>query len=81
MKYLPIKEKNIKRYIKYCDDWGYGNKDTCKYVAEMLTQDLQLDHNFKYKKAIKYWNRFISLAHNINGGGKFYKIESKVNND
>jgi len=80
MKHLPIKEKNIKRYIKYCDQWGYGNKDTCKYVADMLTEDLTIDHNFKYETAIKYWDQFISLAHNMNGGGKFYKIERNNNN-
>jgi hypothetical protein len=62
MKHLPIKEKNIKKYIKYCDEWGYGNKDTCKYIADMLTEDLTIDNNFKYEKAIKYWNQFISLA-------------------
>ncbi len=76
IKYLPIKEKNIKRYIKYCDDWGYGNKDTCKYVSDMLTDDLIIDHNFKYKKRHKNnWDEFISLAHNINGGGSFYNIK------
>ena len=75
MKHLPIKEKDIKRYTKYCDEWGYGNKDTCKYVAEMLTEDIILDHNFKYKTAQKYWSNFISLAHHMNSGGKFYNIE------
>jgi hypothetical protein len=77
MKHLPIKEKNIKKYIKYCDEWGYGNKDTCKYIADMLTEDLTIDNNFKYEKAIKYWNQFISLAHDMNSGGKFYNIESE----
>ena len=80
-KYLPIKEKNIKRYIKYCDEWGYGNKDTCKYVAEMLTDDLVIENNFKSKIAEKYWNDFISLAHNMNGGGKFYNITEKGKNN
>jgi hypothetical protein len=82
IKYLPIKEKNIKRYIRYCDEWGYGNKDTCKYVAEMLTDDLVIENNFKFKIAEKYWNDFIILAHNMNGGGKFYNITEKgVNNE
>jgi hypothetical protein len=82
IKYLPIKEKNIKRYIRYCDEWGYGNKDTCKYVAEMLTDDLVIENNFKFKIAEKYWNDFISLSHNMNGGGKFYNITEKgVNNE
>ncbi len=81
IKYLPIKEKNIKRYIKYCDEWGYGNKDTCKYVAEMLTDDLVIENNFKSKIAEKYWNDFISLAHNMNGGGKFYNITEKGKNN
>jgi hypothetical protein len=81
IKYLPIKEKNIKRYIRYCDEWGYGNKDTCKYVAEMLTDDLVIENNFKFKIAEKYWNDFISLAHNMNGGGKFYNITEKGKNN
>ena len=41
----------------------------------MLTDDLIIDHNFKYKKVRKYWDEFISLAHNINGGGSFYNIK------
>ena len=41
----------------------------------MLTEDLILDYNFKYETAQKYWSDFISLAHNINGGGSFYNIK------
>ena len=74
---LPIKEEDIKRYIKYCDEWGYGNKDTCKYVADTLTEDLIINNNFKYETARKYWDQFISLAHNMNAGGGFYNIEIK----
>ena len=74
---LPIKEEDIKRYIKYCDEWGYGNKDTCKYIADTLTEDLIINNNFKYETARKYWHQFISLAHNMNSGGKFYNIERK----
>ena len=75
MKRLPIKKANIKRYIKYFDEWNYGNRDTCKYVADMLTEDLILEHNFKHKKAQKYWSDFISLAHNMNSGRNFYNIK------
>jgi hypothetical protein len=79
---IILKVKDEKRYkinkiYKYCDEWGYGNKDTCKYIADMLTEDLTIDNNFKYEKAIKYWNQFISLAHDMNSGGKFYNIESE----
>jgi hypothetical protein len=81
IKYLPIKEKDVKRYIRYCDEWGYGNKDTCKYVADMLIEDLIIDNNFKSKTAQKYWSDFISLAHNMKGGGKFNNIIERANND
>ena len=57
MKHLPIKEKNIKRYIKYCDEWGYGNKDTCKYVADMLKEDLTIENkiiSIKLKSECRY---------------------------
>jgi hypothetical protein len=31
---------DIRRLIGYCDTWGYGNKDTCKYVAEQIIEIL-----------------------------------------
>ena len=77
-KYLPIKEEDVKRYIGYCEEWNYGNKDTCKYVSKMLTEDLQINCNWNYKTSIKYWDNFMSLAHSMNSGGSFYPIETKT---
>jgi hypothetical protein len=79
--YLPIYSKNIKRYIGYCDTWGYGNKDTCKYVVESISEDLHYDYKIEVDWLNDvYWGNLISLVHNINGGGMFYNIEL-VEND
>jgi hypothetical protein len=47
----------------------------------MLIEDLIIDNNFKAKTAQKYWSDFISLAHNMNGGGKFNNVMERANND
>ena len=72
---LPIYASDIKRLIGYCDTWGYGNKDTCKYVTESLIEILK--HNFKINIDIDIafknglYSELISLIHNINSGSKF----------
>ena len=78
--FLPIYSKDIKRLIGYCDTWGYGNKDTCKYVTESLIEILQHDFKIKIDIGIAFKNglysELISLIHDINSGGKFYNIKS-----
>ena len=81
--FLPIYSKDIRRLIGYCDTWGYGNKDTCKYVAEQIMESLAYDYKMNINPMdinpmdIKnpLWSELISLAHNINSGGRFYNIK------
>ena len=42
--FYPISITDVKRYFKSCEQWGYGNKDTCKYVAESIIEKIQLYH-------------------------------------
>ena len=77
--FLPIYSKDIRRLISSCDTWGYGNKDTCKYVAEQIMEILVCDYKININPMdIKnpLWSELISLAHNLNSGGRFYNIKS-----
>ena len=68
-KYLPIKIKNVKRYVSYYANWyNTFNKDGYKYVIEQLSYDYDFDYS-------KYYDDCISSLHNFVKGGKFYKIE------
>jgi len=70
MKYLKIKIKDVKRYIKYYEDWyNTFDKDGYKYVIEQLDFD------------DKYYNDLLSSLHNFVKGGEFYPIKIKwINN-
>ena len=77
--FYPISYTDIRRMIGYCNTWGYGNKDTCKYVAEQMMEILAYDYKININPMdIKnpLWSELISLAHNINSGGRFYNIKS-----
>jgi hypothetical protein len=72
-KYLKIKISDVKRYIKYYEEWyDTFDKDGYKYVIENLMDDLELDSQ-------KYYNDILSSLHNFLKGGEFYQIE--VQND
>ena len=76
---LPIYASDVKRLLGYCNTWGYGNKDTCKYVAEQVMEILAYDYKMDINPMdIKnpLWSELISLTHNINSGGRFYNIKS-----
>ena len=76
--FLPIYSKDIRRLIGYCDTWGYGNKDTCKYVVEQIIEILANDYRININPIginNPLWSELISLTHNINSGGKFYNIK------
>jgi hypothetical protein len=74
--FLPIYSKDIRRLIGYCDTWGYGNSETCRYIAETLIEDLYYKckiNDENNKEGI--YQELISLAHNMNKGGCFYNIK------
>jgi hypothetical protein len=79
--FLPIYSKDIRRLIGYCDTWGYGNKDTCKYVAEQVMEILANDYKININPVginNPLWSELISLTHDINSGGKFYNIKNQI---
>jgi hypothetical protein len=77
-KYYPISVTHIKRLIRNCEEWGYGNKDTCKYVAESIIEWLNLYHeNLPIKDTLE--SELISLVHDINNGAQFDYVKILLN--
>lgn len=72
--FYPISITDVKRYIKNCDSWGYGNKDTCKYVAECVIDRLSIEHEDLPIKDSLY-QELVGIAHDINSGSLMKKIE------
>lgn len=69
--YLPIKNKDVSRYIKYYEDWyNVFDKEGYKYVIEQLSCDYNFDYN-------KYYNEIMTSLHNFVRGGEFYKVLEK----
>lgn len=66
--FYPIYAKDIRRKIGYCETWGYGNKDTCKYVAETIIEDLQLNG---IPTLEPLYSDLICITHDINNGARF----------
>lgn len=65
--FYPISYTWINRLIGYCNTWGYGNKDTCKYVAENITEQLAMNNpELPIRSSLN--SDLISLAHDINNG-------------
>ena len=63
----------INLLIGYCEQWGYGNKDTCHYVAENIIEQLELNHpDLPIRDNLR--EELIELTHDINNG-KFTKGE------
>ena len=72
--YLKIKTSDVKRYIKYYEEWYHTfDKEGYKYVIENLMEDLELDVFHDYE----YYNNILSSLHNFVKGGEFYPIEIK----
>jgi len=67
--FYPIELSHIKRLIKNCEEWGYGNKDTCKYVTESIIEWLCLNHeNLPIKDTL--YNELICFVHDLNNGAR-----------
>lgn len=65
--FYPISYSWIRRLIGYCENWGYGNKDTCKYVAENIVEQISLNHpELHIRESLE--QELIELAHDINNG-------------
>jgi len=72
--FYPIFTKDIRRMVGYCETWGYGNKDTCKYVAENIIEQLTLE-NPEIPINESLYGDLISITHDINNGGNFRNRE------
>lgn len=76
--FYPISLSYVRGLIKSCESWGYGNKDTCKYVAECVIEKLQMEHeNLPIKDTL--YSELIGIAHDLNGGGKPKNLEISLN--
>jgi len=68
--FYPIFAKDIRRMIGYCETWKYGNKDTCKYVAENIIERMILDQpEIEIKDEL--YSDLIGITHDINNGARF----------
>ena len=70
----PISITHVKRLIKNCEEWGYGNKDTCKYVAESIIEWLQLNHE-SLPILDNLESDLICIVHDINNGARYKLID------
>jgi hypothetical protein len=68
--YYPISYGDLIRRIGYCDNWGYGNKDTCKYVAETTIEQIQINHPKIPINDVLY-AVLIGIAHDLNKGRRY----------
>jgi hypothetical protein len=72
--FYPIYAKDIRRMIGYCETWRYGNKDTCKYVAENIISIMSIEQpNLEIKDSL--YSDLIGITHDINSGARFINRE------
>ena len=68
--YYPIGYPELIRRIGYCDNWGYGNKDTCKYVAETTIERIEIDYpDLPIKDTLR--SELVGIAHDLNQGKRY----------
>ena len=68
--FYPISITHIKQFIKNCEQWGYGNKDTCKYVAETTIEQIRMNHPELPINDVLY-GVLIGIAHDLNKGRRY----------
>jgi hypothetical protein len=68
--YYPIGYAELIQKIRVCFNWGYGNKDTCKYVAETTIERIEIDYpDLPIKDTLR--NELVQIAHNLNQGKRY----------
>ena len=72
--FYPIYSSDIRRMIGYCETWGYGNKDTCKYVAENIIERMSIEQPEIPIKDTLY-SEIVGITHDINNGARFINRE------
>ena len=68
--HYPIGYAELIRRIGYCDNWGYGNKECCKYVAETTIEIIEIDHPDLPIKDTLY-GVLVGIAHDLNKGRRY----------
>ena len=72
--FYPISLTFVKQLLNNCEQWNYGNKDTCRYIAEVVIERLQMDYEDLPIKDTLY-SELIGIAHDLNAGGKPKSLE------
>lgn len=68
--YYPISYSYLKRLVACCESWGYGNKDTCKYVAETTIEMLETNYpDLKIRENLFAY--LVDMAHDLNSGKSY----------
>ena len=75
--FYPISITHVKKFIKNCEEWGYGNKDTCKYVAESVIANIE-DNNMELPINDSLYSDLISITHNMNKGAQYSRINIPI---
>jgi hypothetical protein len=68
--FYPISYKKLIKKVNICEKWGYGNKDTCKYVAETTIEEIELKYPDLPIKDTLY-GVLIGIAHDLNKGRRY----------
>jgi hypothetical protein len=77
--FYPISITHIKQFIKNCEQWGYGNKDTCKYVAENVIANIE-DNHMDLPIVDNLYGDLVSIVHDMNSGAKYSRINISYKN-
>lgn len=65
--FYPILISEIAKLSRSCEKWGYGNKDTCKYVAETIIDRMDIKYpNLEIREDL--FDELVEVAHNYNSG-------------
>jgi hypothetical protein len=71
--FYPISISYVKELLKNCKNWEYDNKATCKYVAENVIERI-VSENPDLPIIDSLESDLISIAHNMNKGAKYLRI-------
>ena len=71
--FYPISLTHIKQLIKNCENWGYGNKETCKYVTETTIEWLQMKYeSLPIVETLE--TDLICIVHNMYNGARYKSL-------
>lgn len=65
--FYPISISEIAKLSKSCEKWGYGNKDTCKYVAETIIEGIEIKYpDLEIREDL--FDELVEATHDYNSG-------------